>query len=101
MTYNFHPEARAEYREAAAFYEERGPGLGAAFTIEIESAIERSLAGSARWRVIEQDVRRCLAHKFPYGILYTVESDSVLIVAVMHLRRRPGYWRDRLSNENT
>lgn len=98
MTYDFHPEARKEYLEAAAFYEKRRPGLGAAFTFEIEATIERIIESPTRWRVVEQDVRRCLSHTFPYGILYTIEGDSVLIVAIMHLRRRPGYWLERLQN---
>lgn len=42
MTYDFHPGARLEYREAAAFYATRRSGLGAAFTIEVEAAIERN-----------------------------------------------------------
>ena len=99
MTYDFHPEARQEYREAAAFYETRQSGLGAAFTLEVEAALDRILEAPARWRVIEEDVRRCLTHTFPYGILYTIEDGSILIVAVMHLRRRPGYWRNRLSDD--
>jgi len=77
MTYAFHPEARLEYREAAAFYEERQSGLGAAFTREVEAAIERILEVPDRWRVIEQDVRRCFTHTFPYGILYTIEDDFI------------------------
>ena len=101
MIYDFHPEARLEYREAATFYESRRPGLGAAFTLEVEATIERVLEAPDRWRVIEQDVRRCLTHTFPYGILYTIEPDSILIVSVMHLRRKPGYWRARLSGPNT
>ncbi|HEX7721622.1 MAG TPA: type II toxin-antitoxin system RelE/ParE family toxin [Pyrinomonadaceae bacterium] len=99
MTYDFHPDARVEYREAAVFYEARQSGLGAAFTLEVEAAIDRIVAAPERWRAIEQDVRRCLTHTFPYGILYTIEEDSILIVAVMHLRRRPGYWRNRLSGD--
>jgi len=47
--------------------------------------------------VIEQDVRKCLTHVFPYSILYTIEQDAILIVCVMHLRRKPDYWRNRLS----
>ena len=99
MTFDFHPEARQEYREAAAFYETRGSGLGAAFTIEVEAAIERIVSNPKSWRVIEQGVRRCLTHTFPYGILYSIEGDSILIVAVMHFHRRPGYWRARLSGK--
>jgi toxin ParE1/3/4 len=100
MTYDFHPEARLEYREAATFYEARRAGLGAAFTLEVEAAIDRLVETPERWRVIEQDVRRCLTHTFPYGILYTIEAESILIVAVMHLRRKPGYWRSRLSGDS-
>ena len=100
MTYDFHPEARLEYREAAVFYEARRSGLGAAFTLEVEAAIDRILEAPERWRVIEQDVRRCLSHTLPYGILYPVEREGILIVAVMHLRRRPGYWKSRLSGVN-
>ncbi|HXI25466.1 MAG TPA: hypothetical protein VNG71_16495 [Pyrinomonadaceae bacterium] len=96
MTYDFHPEARLEYREAAAFYDARRAGLGAAFTLEVEAAIDRILQSPKSWRVVEQDVRRCLTHTFPYGILYTIEEYLILIVAIMHLHRRPGYWRDRL-----
>ncbi len=101
MTYDFHPDARLEYRQAAAFYEDRHPGLGAAFTLEVEAAIERILYAPDRWRVIEHDVRRCLTHIYPYGILYTVEGDSILSVSVMHLRRKPGYWLERLSQPNS
>ncbi len=99
MTCDFHPEARLEYRQAAVFYETRRSGLGVAFTFEVEAAIDRIIEAPERWRVIGQDVRRCLTHTFPYGILYTIEAESILIVAVMHLSRRPGYWRDRLSGD--
>ncbi|TMA90118.1 MAG: hypothetical protein E6J77_07075 [Deltaproteobacteria bacterium] len=40
-------------------------------------------------------LRRFLVRRFPYGLLYRVESDQIFIVAVAHLRRRPGYWRGR------
>ncbi|MFN2542584.1 MAG: type II toxin-antitoxin system RelE/ParE family toxin [Chthoniobacterales bacterium] len=97
MTYAFHPEARVEYREAARFYEERQIGLGAAFAREVEATIERILEAPDRWRAIEQDVRRCFMHTFPYGILYTIEEDYVLVIAVAHASREPGFWRERLS----
>src|SRR5437868_12561715 len=97
MTYAFHPEARLEYLEAAAYYETRRLGLGGGFSREVESAIERILEAPDRCRFIEQDVRRCLTHTFPYGIFYTIEKDSILIVAVAHGSRKPGYWHDRVN----
>jgi hypothetical protein len=47
--------------------------------------------------VVEQDVRRCRARVFPYAVLYTIEADYILIVAIAHGKRRPGYWRHRLT----
>jgi toxin ParE1/3/4 len=93
--YAFHPEAAAEYRAATQYYTDIRFELGGRFVAEIESAITRMLDGPERWPVLERDVHRCLAKTFPYGILYTVEADFILIVAVMHLNREPGYWRSR------
>ena len=72
------------------------PGLGVAFSIEIESVLRRILETPDRFPFLEDDVRRCLARRFPYGILYTIEADYILIIAVMHCSRKPGYWRDRV-----
>ena len=96
MRHEFHPEARLEFRESAAFYEGCRAGLGVAFSIEIESVLSRILETPDRFPFLEDDVRRCLARRFPYGILYTIEADYILIIAVMHCSRKPGYWRDRV-----
>ena len=97
MRYEFHPEARLEFRESAAFYEACRPGLGVAFANEIESILRRILDAPDRWPFFEEDIRRCLAHRFPYGVLYTIEPDYILIIAVMHCSREPGYWRHRVQ----
>jgi plasmid stabilization system protein ParE len=97
MRYEFHPEALEEYDEAALRYAERELALALRFIEAVEDAIRRMLEAPTRWRVIEADVRRCLTRVFPYGILYTIEPDFVLIVAVMHCSREPGYWKQRLT----
>lgn len=98
MRYEFHPEARQEFRESAAFYETERSNLGVAFTNEIESVLLKIVDAPVTWPFIEDDVRRCLAHRFPYGVLYTIETDYILIIAIMHCSRKPGYWRDRLPD---
>lgn len=95
MRYEFHPEALEEYRQAALWYAEREPELALHFIGSVEDAIKRVVDAPSRWRVIEEDVRRCLTRVFPYAVLYTIEPDFLLIVAVMHCSREPGYWRGR------
>lgn len=96
MRHEFHPEALEEYREAAHWYGNRAPNLGLRFVGEIEETIRRILDAPDRWRTVEDDVRRCLTHVFPYSILYTIEPEFVLIVAVAPCAREPRYWKDRL-----
>jgi len=58
-------------------------------------AVAHVVAAPGSWRVIEGDIRRCLTKVFPYAVLYSIEPDHILIVAIMHCRREPGYWRNR------
>ena len=97
MKYTYHPEALVEYADAALYYEERAAGLGGQFTAEVEAALAAVLEAPDRWPRVEEDVRRYLVRRFPYGLLYTVESNQVFILAVMHLSREPGYWRHRAA----
>ena len=98
MRSEFQPEALEEYRQAARWYSERGETVALKFIASVEDAIKRIVDAPIRWRVIDEDIRRCLTHVFPYAILYTVEPDFILIVAIMHCSREPGYWRRRLKN---
>lgn len=97
MTYLFHPEAEAEFFGAIEYYEACEPGLGQKLAAEVTSAILRILDYPFGWPVLEGEVRRCLTHQFPFGILYTVYQEDIFILAVMHLRREPGYWKPRHS----
>lgn len=97
MRHEFHPEALLEFEEAVQFYKQRGRNLGRRFAREIRTTIARIAATPDRWRTLEEDVRRCLVRVFPYAVLYTIEEDHILIVAIMHGKRRPGYWRHRLT----
>ena len=95
MRFLFHPAALAEYEESLQYYRDLDPSLAERFVAAIEHTIERIVEMPERWRLVEADVRRGLTHVFPYGILYTVESDYILVLAVMHCSREPGYWHSR------
>jgi plasmid stabilization system protein ParE len=96
MNYEFHPEALEEFQQASLYYAERDPVLARRFVESVESAIRTIVDSPQRWRVIDDDVRRCLTRVFPYAILYTIELELILIVAVMHCSREPGYWKQRI-----
>ncbi len=95
MKYVFHPEALTEYAEAVQYYTEQRVEVAQAFIDTIEDAVYRIRASPTRYIVIDEDVRRCMTRKFPYGLLYTIEQDYILILAVMHCSREPGYWKSR------
>lgn len=97
MKFAFHPDALAEYTAAVRYYAQRRAGLELRFIESIEHAIASLREAPESGRVFDGEVRRWLAHIFPYAVLYTIESDSILIVAVMHCRREPRYWSDRHS----
>jgi toxin ParE1/3/4 len=96
MKHEFHPAAFQEYFEAVSAYEERQSGLGNRFFRSVEQAIESICESPERWPFLEQDIRRRLTRVFPYAVLDSIEESYILVVAVMHCHREPGYWRDRV-----
>jgi toxin ParE1/3/4 len=95
MKFDFHPEAETEFLEAIEYYEGSAPGLGEDFSLEVYSTVQNILSYSHAWPIVEDDVRRCLTNRFPYAVLYSIESDRIYILAVMHLHRHPDYWKSR------
>ena len=90
-----HPQAAAELEAGFWRYEHESSGLGEDFRSEVEAGIVAIGTNPTRWPVFKGIVRRYLVHRFPYGLLYSVKGDAVRILAVMHLHRRPDYWRER------
>jgi plasmid stabilization system protein ParE len=95
MKVRFHPEARSELRRARAWYSERSPLSAAAFAREVDNAINRIVATPERYPVAEHGTRRLVLQQFPFSLFYRAGADEVVIVAVAHQKRRPGYWRKR------
>lgn len=101
MKFFFHTEAEDEFNDAVAYYEGCEIGLGLDLAREVYATIQNAVAHPALWPKIEKDVHRCLVHRFPYGVLYSVEPHGIFILAVMHLHRDPDYWKNRLETYRT
>jgi plasmid stabilization system protein ParE len=98
-SFGFHPEARGELRAAVRHYEDEAPGLGVEFAAEVRVAVDRVLDNPYAGAPGEVETRRKLLRRFPYLLIYLVESEKehIHIIALMHHRRRPGYWHERLQ----
>jgi plasmid stabilization system protein ParE len=95
-TLRFHPAARTELREAVVFYADQSPGLGRDLVREVRAVAERIQLWPESASMDESDVRRAMLSRFPFTVVYQVSPDAIDVIAVMHQRQRPGYWRDRL-----
>ena len=90
------PEAEEELRGAAKFYETEQSGLGRALLQEVRRAL-RFIAEHPRAARIERaEIRVRTIARFPYRVYYRARPDEILLVAIGHRHRRPGYWRSRV-----
>ena len=92
----FLDEARAEFDESADWYQRQRAGLGAEFIARVQDVLDGISAMPRMHPVIYQDIRRAVVKKFPFTVLYQVEVDYLLIVAVFHSKRDPSIWKSRV-----
>ncbi|MBI5142103.1 MAG: type II toxin-antitoxin system RelE/ParE family toxin [Nitrospirae bacterium] len=93
----FHPEAEAEMLSAAKFYEAPQQDLGKRFLASVQNSLGRIKVNPFLYSEIEDGVRRCLTMTFPFGVIFRIMPEKFVIIAVMHLHRNPGYWKNRVT----
>ncbi len=91
----FHPDADTEMLDAAVWYEDQQADLGKRFLASVQDALNRIEVNPELYAFVEGNVRRCMTRTFPFGVLFQIKSDFIAIIAVMHQRRDPDYWKDR------
>ena len=79
---SFHPLAEQELNEAASYYNAASPGLGTAFLDEIEHAVKQILEYPEASPLVNRVVRRKLVRRFPYSVLYSVQTDMIRIMTI-------------------
>jgi len=94
--YRFTSAALAELTQAILYYEQRENGLGTAFLDEIHATLNRILQHPTAWHRMSSRTRRCRTHRFPFGLIYQIRTDQILVTSVMDLRRDPARWKDLL-----
>jgi hypothetical protein len=97
VTVRFLHVAEIELDDAIRWYQGEAPGLGDAFLIEVITAANRIARYPEAWQSLAPDIRRCRLTRFPYGLIYAIDKDDIVVLAVAHLHRKPDYWRDRVQ----
>jgi len=97
VNFLLHPEADVEFAEAVRDYSEVSPELGVRFYREMERLLREVCADPERFWKFDPPARRYFSRDFPYAVVYLEKPDHLWIVAIMHMERRPGYWRERLG----
>lgn len=89
------PEAKSEFEEAAQWYESQREHLGLEFLDEVEAVFQLIADNPQIAPVVHGSTRRAMTRRFPFGIYYRIDGDSVIVLAVMHGSRHPRHWKQR------
>lgn len=99
MPYRFLLPAALELERAADYYRHADIAIATRFLDEVDATIRRILAYPFAWMPVDSGIRRSRVKRFPFGVVYFVESDLVVIVSVMNLHRHPDSWRSNLKRD--
>jgi toxin ParE1/3/4 len=92
----FHPEAERELEYSAIYYEAESKGLGLRFLLQVQKGLIQIAERPEAWPPLaSKRIRRYLLHFFPYAIVYKNDPETLFVLSIMHLSRKPGYWRSR------
>ena len=99
MKVRLHPEAGIELREARRWYYERSALSATAFAHEVDHAVSRIREAPERYPSSEHGTRKFVLQRFPFNVFYRARENEIVVVAVAHQKRRPGYWSNRTAAE--
>lgn len=100
MKVRFLKPAQSEVDDAVEWYDSQSFGPGMQFLDDLDRTVRRIVSYPLSCPEIEPDLRRCLLSRFPYGIIYGIDTDTIIVVAVPHLHREPRYWINRMLDES-
>ena len=90
-----HPEALEEAQAAYLWYSERSKDAGDSFIAELDRALDQVIERPQTWPSYLHSTQRYLLRRFPFSVIYRLKDQEVQVIAVVHAKRRPGYWKHR------
>ncbi len=95
LAVDYRPGARRDFDESFDWYSERSTRAAIRFANAVDAALTVVAADPERFTAVDELHRECPVRRFPFRIVYRVVEHRVLVVAIAHAKRRPGYWKDR------
>ena len=97
-TVEFHPGAQTDYDESLDWYAARSRQAATLFATAVDESLGRIQHNPTLFRALDSQHRECLLKRFPFRIIFRIMGDRVVVIAVAHAKRRPGYWQDRVHD---
>jgi hypothetical protein len=97
---SFLSAAEQEFIETVTYYNSQSEGLGFEFAAEIKYTLDRVIQYPLAWHKLSERTHRCRTNRFPYGVIYQIRKDGIMIIAVMHLHRKPKTWQSRIKERH-
>jgi len=101
MNIRFLALAQQEVDDAVFWYGSQAEDKAQEFLDELNRAVRLIKSFPLAFTEIEPEIRRCLLARFPYALVFGLEPHTIVVIAVAHLHRKPGYWIDRLEEEGS
>jgi plasmid stabilization system protein ParE len=95
ISVSFRRSARAEFIEAAAWYESERQDLGVEFIAEIERCVPAAAERPMSYSAVYKDIRRVVAKRFPFSVYFRAEAHRIVVLAVFHGSRDTAIWQHR------
>ncbi len=90
------PEARTDLLDAFNWYQEQRPGLGFDFKLCVDEVFSKLHRRPNIYKHVHKEVRRVVTQRFPFGVFYLLDNNKVIVIAVLHARRDPKKWKQRI-----
>jgi plasmid stabilization system protein ParE len=90
-----HPAALLEAQAAADWYRKRNDAAANAFLSELDRVIRMIASNPRQWPLFVGGCRRLVFRRFPFSVVYREKAEKIQIIALVHSKRKPGYWTNR------
>lgn len=88
----FLESAIEEFESTIDYYNQQSEGLGFEFALEVKRTLKRISQYPLAWHTLSPNTRRCRTKRFPYGIVYTIRENHIIVISMMHLHKAPKNW---------